>query len=266
MPDAVRLLTAWAEDAARFADVLALQDPSWGARHHPFAGGRLVLCGTGMYVNRALAAGITAPIRPADIEVADQWCRDVGVPLAVDVTRLTTGASRRALEAAGIRPEPSSATAFTWPVGAALPDAPDDIVIRSVSAAALGEWQAASAAGWGHETADARRVSDAFVRAAREVDGDGMVLALDAADGRTLGCASLTVNGGVATLGGMSTLPAERRRGVQAALVRHRLGVALAAGCDIIASSAVTGGASERNLGRLGFQPVLQVTTWRRGE
>ena len=53
---------------------------------------------------------------------------------------------------------------------------------------------------------------------------------------------------------------------VQAALVRHRLGVALAAGCDLIASSAVTGGASERNLGRLGFQPVLQVTTWRRGE
>ena len=145
MPDAVRLLTAWAEDAARFADVLALQDPSWGARHHPFAGGRLVLCGTGMYVNRALAAGITAPIRPADIEVADQWCRDVGVPLAVDVTRLTTGASRRALEAAGIRPEPSSATAFTWPVGAALPDAPDDIVIRSVSAAALGVALAAPA-------------------------------------------------------------------------------------------------------------------------
>ena len=100
MPDAVRLLTAWAEDAARFADVLALQDPSWGARHHPSAGGRLVLCGTGMYVNRALAAGITAPIRPADIEVADQWCRDVGVPLAVDVTRLTTGASRRAAPSA----------------------------------------------------------------------------------------------------------------------------------------------------------------------
>ena len=31
------------------------------------AGGQLVLCGPGMYVNRAIAAGIDTPVREADI-------------------------------------------------------------------------------------------------------------------------------------------------------------------------------------------------------
>ena len=96
---------------------------------------------------------------------------------------------------------------------------PDDVVVRPVrSAADLASWQEVSALGWGHATAEARRAADAFAVAAHAIDGDGMVIAFDAGDGRPLGCASLTVRDGLATLGGMSTLPAERGRGVQAAL------------------------------------------------
>jgi GNAT superfamily N-acetyltransferase len=59
----------------------------------------------------------------------------------------------------------------------------------------------------------------------------------------------------------MSTLPSERRRGVQAALVHHRLRLARAAGCGIATSTTVSGGASERNLRRLCFEPWFEVTT-----
>jgi GNAT superfamily N-acetyltransferase len=145
-----------------------------------------------------------------------------------------------------------------------LPDSPTDVVVRSISAASIADWQEVSALGWGHVTPESRRASDAFVRAAQVIDGDGMVIAHDAADGRPLGCASLTRRDGVATLGGMSTIPAERRRGVQAALVRHRIEVALDSGCDLITTSTAVGGASERNVGRLGFEPVLTITTWGR--
>ena len=42
----------------------------------------------------------------------------------------------------------------------------------------------------------------------------------------TVGCASLTPESGIAWLGGAATVPSGRRRGVQGALVRHRMAVA----------------------------------------
>jgi GNAT superfamily N-acetyltransferase len=89
-----------------------------------------------------------------------------------------------------------------------------------------------------------------------------MVIAVDTSDGRPLGCASLTLREEVATLGGMSTIPAERGRGVQTALILHRLGVAAAAGCSIATSTTVVGGASERNVQRFGFRPTHVKQTW----
>ncbi len=129
------------------------------------------------------------------------------------------------------------------------------------SADRLRAWQETSAAGWGHDTASARRASDAFAAAAAAVDGDGFVLARDAGNGRPLGCASLTMRGGVATLGGMSTIREERRRGVHAALIRHRLGLAAANDCVIATTTASPGGDSERNLRRNGFEPWFELTT-----
>ncbi len=93
------------------------------------------------------------------------------------------------------------------------------------------------------------------------VDGDGLVIASDAGDGRSVGCASLTIHNGVATLGGMSTVPSERERGVQRAMILHRLRVARDRGCDVVTSSAAPGGTSERNLIRHGFVPWFTVST-----
>jgi GNAT superfamily N-acetyltransferase len=62
----------------------------------------------------------------------------------------------------------------------------------------------------------------------------------------------------------MSTIPAARRRGVQAALVRHRLARAATLGCELAAATAAVGSASERNLVRLGFEAQFAVETWTR--
>jgi GNAT superfamily N-acetyltransferase len=130
-----------------------------------------------------------------------------------------------------------------------------------VTDSSLEQWMDVSAEGWGHVTAAARRAADAFAHAAH-VTGDRLLMAIDAGDGRPLGCASLTIAGEVATLGGMSTIPAERGRGVQAALILHRLGRAKSAGCTMATSTAVVGGASERNVQRFGFRPTHVKQTW----
>lgn len=257
-----RIVHTWADDAAAFNRVLQQQDPSWGSERHELAGGWLVLDGAGMCVNRALAAGIEPCLHAADLTVLIERAGAVGVAPMVEVSDVTAPASLDVLRAHGFAPDADATTGFVWPSGCPLPDPPPNIAIRSISAATVPEWQGVSALGWGHTTSAARRAADAFARAAFEIDGDGMVIAYDAGNGRPVGCASLTRRDGVASLGGMSTIPAERRRGVQAALVRHRIDVALDSGCDVVTVTASTGGASERNLTRLGFEPVITLHTY----
>jgi GNAT superfamily N-acetyltransferase len=123
-------------------------------------------------------------------------------------------------------------------------------------------WQETAACGWGHEGEEARRANDVFARVAAVVDGERFALVRHAGSGRPLGCASLTIRDGVATLGGMSTLPESRGQGVQTTLIRHRLRVAAASGCDLATSVAVPDSISERNLIRHGFERVFSIEHW----
>ena len=121
-----------------------------------------------------------------------------------------------------------------------------------------------TALGWGHTTDRARRASDAYSRAAAAVDEPGLLLARSTDDGRPIGCASLAIRDGVATLGGMSTPPPERGRGVQGALIAYRLRYAHEHGCDVATTQVIGGSASERNLLRHGFRPTHTKTTFER--
>lgn len=82
------------------------------------------------------------------------------------------------------------------------------------------------------------------------------ILVLARVDGEPAGTGSLVIDGGVGWLSGDSTLPRYRRRGIQQAIQRHRLQLARDAGCDLAVTEATPGGASQRNMERLGFRIV----------
>jgi GNAT superfamily N-acetyltransferase len=82
-------------------------------------------------------------------------------------------------------------------------------------------------------------------------------------DATAVGAAAYTVHGEVAVLGGASTLPAFRGRGVQTGLLTHRLHAAAAEGCDLAVATAAPGSVSESNLERSGFS-VLRCPRWTR--
>ena len=71
--------------------------------------------------------------------------------------------------------------------------------------------------------------------------------------GETAGGASFRITDGVAQLSGAATLPAHRRRGVQNALLRHRLMEAAARGCDIAVVTTEPGSKSQANAQKAGF-------------
>ena len=177
------VLRAWAQDAAAFADVLADQDPSWGSASFPLAGGRVVLCGAGMYVNRAIAVGFDGALSEGDWRTFEERCDAVGVVPAFEVSPATAAAVRVQLVARGYEIESSRAALFcSLDVVDSLPAPNPEFVIEPASGDLLPLWQTTSAAGWGHETSAARKASDAFARAAAVVDGDNLVVVRDSHD------------------------------------------------------------------------------------
>lgn len=72
-------------------------------------------------------------------------------------------------------------------------------------------------------------------------------------DGELAGVASLRIDDGVAQLCGAATLPAFRRRGIQASLLRRRLSDSFASGCDLAVLTTQPGSSSQENGHRQGF-------------
>jgi ribosomal protein S18 acetylase RimI-like enzyme len=72
-------------------------------------------------------------------------------------------------------------------------------------------------------------------------------------DGVLAGGASLRVDEGVAQLAGAGTAPGHRRRGIQRALLSHRLADAAAAGCDVAVITTKPGSRSHQNAQRQGL-------------
>lgn len=260
----MRIERTWAGDHVSFVEVLSRQDPSWGSETFELGGGHAVLCGAGLYVNRALAFGLDQPVSVADFIRLEGRAAHLAVEAAVEVTPVTHRsvseiANDRRYRVDGFR------TTHIRLLDDHIIGIPDPtVVVERADHELLEAWSETTAAGWGHTTVAARRASDAFSRAAAAIDQDGFVIALDARDRRPLGCASLTIRDGIATLGGMSTLPVERRRGVQAALISHRIRLCHDAGCDLATSSTEPGSGSERNLARAGFRPLYDKVTLRR--
>ena len=68
--------------------------------------------------------------------------------------------------------------------------------------------------------------------------------------------------GEVATLAGAATTPTLRRRGVQTALLHHRLTEAAASGSRLVVSRCGVGSPSQRNMERAGLGTAYTKVVW----
>jgi GNAT superfamily N-acetyltransferase len=72
-------------------------------------------------------------------------------------------------------------------------------------------------------------------------------------EGALAGGASFRMQDGVAQLSGAATLPEHRRKGVQSALLRHRLNLAAGRGCTVAVVTTEPGSKSQENVQKAGF-------------
>lgn len=168
-------------------------------------------------------------------------------PVAPEVSRLLVSLG---FVASGVRP----VAVLALSADRALAPAGRLTVTEPVSASERAHFLNVLAAGYA-----ASDTVERFVRAEHSVEAVRGFLAWDG--GTPVGAAGLSRHGAWVVLGGAATLPQHRGIGVQAALLRHRLGVAATAGARFATATAAMDSPSARNLVRAGFRVVLR-TAW----
>jgi hypothetical protein len=245
------------------------------------AGGVALWLGEGSLVNVAAGLAMEGPIGESELrQVEDFYARRGAPPILATCAfadpTLFTLLSRRGWQMTefenmlALELDRPAGAAGTWasaasddsaaPDGPAAPGEPEGtpghppgIEVRVCAGAERELWGHIAARGFSDD-AELGPAQEEFgsIMAAR---GDA-ILVLGWADGQPAGTGALVIDDGVGWLSGDSTLPQYRCRGIQQAIQRWRLHLALDAGCALAVTEAAPGSGSQRNMERLGFRVV----------
>ena len=253
--------------AAKFvtsqAAALAEVSPTSGSFALPLDGGALVSFGPGRYVNRAIGLGFGGTAADEVVGALDGFYGERGMRPSLELSPLADAALLPALTAYGYELE-RFRNVYAHDLSTFAP--PDDWLIVQLDAemAEMANDRKRILSDDAPLGSDARRISDEFCDASSRFAGTHDFIAV--VDGVSAACGSLAVSDGVGWVGGAATLAAQQGKGLQSALVNHRLRLAHELGCDLAAATALPDGQSAQNLVRLGFQLLYtQVVLTRPG-
>ncbi|MGE3172031.1 MAG: GNAT family N-acetyltransferase [Planctomycetota bacterium] len=224
-----------------------------------FAGGVACYAEPDAPLDKVAGAGFAAV--PDDVAFAalERAFDDVGCPVRFELATLADPALAATLTRRGYALESFEHVLGIDLPARDLPAPPADLTVEPVEPSAFEAWldvlvtgfAAPDAQGVGpDETYDdtaLRRIVTDFAGA------DGMELFLARRGGEPVGAGSMRVAQGLAQLCGSATLAAHRRRGVQTALLSHRLTLAAERGCDLAVVTTQPGSKSQQNAWRRGF-------------
>ena len=134
-----------------------------------------------------------------------------------------------------------------------------DVHVRTVGPDDFVVWSTTAARGWSDTPELAQFMLD-FGRS--YASARGMTAFIGECDGVRAAAAALSIQEDVALLGGASTIPRFRRRGLQTELLHARLAYAVSVGCELAMMVASPGSGSQRNAERRGFRIAYTRTKW----
>lgn len=253
---ALRLEMFGVDDLAAYVDQARTSGIYPEATTFRVGGGACVWYSPGNLVNGSFGLGMHGPVEREEVAALIAFFEDRGAPARIDVCPYADSSLLRWLAEYGF-----VATAFETVLcqrldaAEAAPDARPsvgDSAVRVELANTVEErelWASLEARGFTDDAADEAGLTLARAIALRT---DALHFTGYVGD-EPAGTGMLYMADGVAMFNGDSTLPAWRGRGVQTALLAHRLEYARGAGCDLGVIEASPGGISERNQQRAGF-------------
>jgi len=245
---------------ARFADARRRVFPDSRAEWIRCAGAYAVFDGVDSPVTQSFGLGIFEDLTPAALDEIERFFFDRGAEALHEVSPLAGVAALALLCARNYRPVEISNVMYR-PVEKPPAGGHPDINVRVIGAEESQLWTRISAEGWAHEHPELLEFlgKTGAITTARE---EGLCF-LAEVDGMPGAGGVLTVHEGVALFGGASTIPALRRRGLQAALLEERMRYAFDHGCDLAMMVAAAGSESQRNAERKGFRVAYTRIKWR---
>ncbi len=246
-----RLELAHARRGVEYARAQAVLHPDWPVAVEPVAGGFAIYAGPGSPVNRASNLGMRGPVSAAGWAEIVEFYRQRGAPLRLNLCPL---ADPSLLEL--LRHHICHLEGFLNVLACTLPDDavplphPSGVEVTRAGRAEADLWIRTTAQGFDGTETPPQTSLDIL---APNFHAANAVPFLARVDGQPAGGGSLLLHEGVAELGGDSTRPAFRGRGVQTALLQTRLAAARELGCDLAMLLADPGSASQHNAERAGL-------------
>ena len=222
------------------------------------AGGKAVAAGPGAPFSKIAGLGFE-PIDISLLDTVEEAFASTATPVRIELASLANpevGAllTRRGYVLQGFE----NVLAKSLP--AEEPSSTEVSIVRVVDSESA-QWVDVLAASFAEpDTFDGPAVDEPVDRAALDAifgqisEINGLVRYFARRNNDVAGGAAIRIAEGMAQLCGAATLPAHRRRGVQTALLQHRLADAGRAGCDMAVVTTQPGSVSQQNVQRQGFE------------
>ncbi len=244
-----RLESNEALNMADYAYTMARLYPDSRAHAEPVGGGYAVYTGPRFPINRVVGLGLHGPVSAADLDAIEDFYARRDMPPEIELCPL---ADRSWVDALGQRRYHVARfyhlCVRLLPCAAAPPRDPD-IAVTPVDPTNIDAWAL------DRDVVGVAPPDDPWVALnVVAFNRPDVTCFLATVAGEIAGKGTLAVRGTLATLFSASTRPAYRGRGVQSALIEHRLALASVMGCDLAVVTVVPGADSQRNLERAGFR------------
>jgi ribosomal protein S18 acetylase RimI-like enzyme len=242
------------------AAAAAHRRPGTGAFATPLAGGFATFTAPGSPINKIAGLGFAGPLDPAELEAVERAYAERGVAVQVELACLAQPGIGTLLSGRSY-----ALVGFENVLGRRVPSEPplapaQGIAVSESPEPELAAWLDVVVTGFASPDQQGVPSHEQIAReehervAADMAAVEGFLRYLARRDAAVAGGASMRLFDGVAQLCGAATLPEQRRRGVQSALLAARLEAARRAGCDVAVVTTQPGSKSQENVQKQGFE------------
>jgi len=258
---ASRLETTEGRANVAYIEARARISPEVGATWREIGGTLAMFDGPSSFISQTFGLGMSASPTHEILAELEAFFVERGAVTMHETCPLADPSLLTLLPDRGYRPVEQSSVMYRPLERDPRPASLEALRVRTIEPGEASLWAQTAAAGWSDTPEAAAFVLD-FGRIAGNAAGMHCLVA--EWEGTPAGAGGLFLHEGVALLAGASTVPAFRRRGVQAALLAARLALAAEAGCELAMVCAAPGSASQRNAERRGFRIGYTRTKWMR--
>ncbi|MBL8211642.1 MAG: GNAT family N-acetyltransferase [Bryobacterales bacterium] len=257
-----RLERAEGNACREFAEARQKLYPEFAATWREIGGGVAVYDGADSPITQCLGLGVAQPLIAEILDDVETFFTERGAHTDLELSPLAGVDALTLLCARGYHPIEISSVL----VGQTSTSARDLQVAPSASTVAVAAdttlWSQVSTEAWAAELPDLRPFLEQM--GTLQSNREHSVAFLAYYEGTPAAAALLSLHDGIAMFAGAATLPAYRRKGLQAALLQARMQYAQAHNCDLAMMVAEAGSGSQRNAQRQGFQIAYTRLKWRK--